>query len=88
VLRITETTDSQLTTLKLEGKLLEPWTAELRTAVVAARTRGRPVQLVLREVDYVDLGGARLLRALLDDGVALAECSGFVSELLERSRAR
>jgi anti-anti-sigma regulatory factor len=88
VLRITETISSHITTLKLEGKLLEPWTQELRAAVTAARTKGHPIQLDLRDVDYVDLDGAKLLRTLLADGVVIRDCSGFVSELLERSRAR
>jgi ABC-type transporter Mla MlaB component len=88
VLRITEHNNSHTTTLKLEGKLLQAWAAELRQAASAAQARARPVQLDLQDLDYVDLHGADLLRELVAQGATISSCSGFVSELLERNRAR
>jgi hypothetical protein len=86
VLRISETIGSDAIVLKLEGKLLEPWTQETRDAIAAARSRNLPVRLDLCDVHFADRAGAQLLHDLLDDGITLSRCSGFISELLERSR--
>jgi ABC-type transporter Mla MlaB component len=86
VLRITETINSDAIVLKLEGKLLEPWTQETRDAIAAAQQQNLPVQLDLCDIHFADRAGAQLLHDLLADGVTLARCSGFISELLERSR--
>jgi anti-anti-sigma regulatory factor len=88
VLRITQQINSHTTTLKLEGKLLEAWAQELRDAVETARANARPVQLDLHDLEYADRAGAELLRNVLDQGVTLASCSGFISELLGRTRSR
>lgn len=86
MLRISETINSDAVVLKLEGKLLEPWTQETRDAIAAARARNLPVRLDLCDVHFADRAGAQLLRQLVDDGITLCRCSGFISELLERSR--
>ena len=65
-------------TLKLEGKLVGPWTQTLREACAGA---GR-LHLDLSAVSFVDADGLRLLRELQARGMTLAACSGLVAELL------
>jgi hypothetical protein len=74
--------------LKLEGKLLEPWTQSLRDAIEVALAKSRPLQLDLQALDYADLCGADLLRQLVLQGATITSCSGFMSELLERKCSR
>jgi hypothetical protein len=80
MLRITPSTASGARELKLEGKLMGPWVAELAGA---CRTEGdhRPLRLDLQAVSFVDHEGTLLLRELLGRGVEVA-CSGLVAELL------
>ena len=85
MLRITEITDGHPgVLLKLEGKLRGPWVEELGR-VCAALSRGecRAIRLDLSAVTFLDEAGTRLLRALMQGGVAVT-ASGFVAELLRR----
>lgn len=85
MLRITQTESPGTTqTLKLEGKLLEPWVEEVRWACAAADGR---LNLDLSGLTFVDQAGARLLRDLLDQGLTVCGCSGFVSELLHLEKS-
>ncbi len=69
-------------TLRLEGKLLGPWVAELgRVCDELPCTAGR-LSLDLSAVTFVDGPGVALLRDLLGRGATLAACSGLVAELL------
>jgi hypothetical protein len=69
-------------TLKVEGKLVGPWVAELGRACEAPTApAGRP-RLDLSAVTFVDAAGVRLLRELLRRGAVLAGCSGLVAEFL------
>ena len=83
MLRITsrriETTD----TLKVEGRLAGEWVEELSKATAAAAEEAARVVLDLGDVTFVDADGVSLLRALRSRGVALADCSAFVSSLID-----
>jgi anti-anti-sigma regulatory factor len=71
-------------TIKLEGKLLAPWTTEVRAACQAA-AEGQPrPRLDLSAVTYVDADGMRLLEELAQGGMELANCSHFIATLLHR----
>jgi anti-anti-sigma regulatory factor len=71
-------------TIKLEGKLLAPWTSVVRAACLnAAHIRGLP-SLDLSGLTYVDTAGAKLLAELVATGVGLVHCSPFVATLLHR----
>jgi ABC-type transporter Mla MlaB component len=87
MLRITRIAGSDSETLVLEGKLLEPLLGELRQA--CARPNGRPIclRLDLSAVTFVDAAGTQLLRELMDQGIAIAACSGFVAVLLHREQS-
>jgi anti-anti-sigma regulatory factor len=67
-------------TLRLEGRLLEPWVAELRQESLAAGTR--PLRLDLSAVSFLDAAGVEAVRGLLSQGATLGGCSSFVRELL------
>jgi anti-anti-sigma regulatory factor len=84
MLRITEVVDGAAgTLLKVEGKLREPWVAELAGAARRPSAENHePVRLDLSAVTFVDEAGVRLLRELTHQGVRIAAISGFVAALL------
>ena len=69
-------------TFKLEGKLREPWVAEVLTVCTAGDGRSRRTCLDLSGLTFVDQAGVRLLKDLIGRGIAVSACSGFVTELL------
>jgi hypothetical protein len=73
-------------TLKLEGRLLEPWLGELQTVCESFKVPPDRVHLDLRTLTYVDLAGARFLDRLIRDGARVIACSGFIAELLQIAR--
>jgi hypothetical protein len=67
--------------IKLEGKLLEPWVDEVRQLFVA--TDGAPFpRLELAGLTFLDTAGARLLHELVARGVRIESCAPYVAELL------
>jgi anti-anti-sigma regulatory factor len=83
VLRITPTRVEGVDTLKVEGRLAGQWVEELARAAASARAAAPRVVLDLAQVTFVDADGIVLLRALRDGGVALTDCSSFVSRLID-----
>ena len=71
-------------TVKLEGKLLQPWVDEVRTLFPPAAGDSLP-RLDLSALTFVDAVGTELLRQLLRQGVAIESCSPFVAALLQLS---
>jgi ABC-type transporter Mla MlaB component len=87
MLMITHSEGSDMTlTLKLEGKLLEPWIGELQTACETFKVPADRVRLDLSTLTFVDSAGARFLDRLIRDGAKVIACSGFVAELLQIAR--
>jgi anti-anti-sigma regulatory factor len=87
MLKITRIADDRLgVLLKLEGKLLEPWVGELIQVCEQPAAGMNRIRLDLSAVTFVDEAGVRLLRELLDRGVAVAAASGFVAELLRMEK--
>jgi ABC-type transporter Mla MlaB component len=81
VLKITQIDGLDSTqTFKLEGKLLEPWVAEVLNVCTTCQS-GR-TSLDLSGLNFVDQAGAKLLKDLIRRGIAVSACSGFVAELL------
>jgi ABC-type transporter Mla MlaB component len=74
-------------TLKLEGKLVGPWVAEVLLA--CDRLHGRPgeTSLDLAGITFADRAGANLLGSLIRKGVRVSACSGFVAELLHLEKS-
>lgn len=70
-------------TLRLEGRVMGAWVAELRAACEKVLATGQPLQLHLSEVEFLDVGGILLLSSLRAQGVALLHCSPFVAKQLK-----
>ncbi len=87
VLRITEAkrTPTQAHFV-LEGRLVGPWIAELRTAVMDADASGGKVHLDLSGVHFVDAEGLSLLHGLLHQGVEIKAASPYIRELLKTTQ--
>lgn len=68
--------------LRLEGRLIGPWVAELQTAIYQPDTNAQRVELDLAAVSFVDDEGLALLQSLLSQGVALRRVTPFIQELL------
>lgn len=68
--------------LILEGRLVGPWVTELRSAVNAARSISRNLDLDASGLHFVDTEGLTLLHRLSDEGVALRNATPFIQELL------
>lgn len=71
-------------TLRLEGKLLEPWVPEVLELCRPLAGRGR---LDLAGITFVDRAGAILLQNLIRQGLTISACSGFVAELLHLEKS-
>jgi ABC-type transporter Mla MlaB component len=83
MVRISQVNGQGLTpTLKVEGKLLGPWVAELGRACEELQGSVGCLSLDLSALTFVDITGLELLRELLGRGVTLTACSGLVAELL------
>ena len=81
MLRITLSKDNESPVLKIEGTLRDAWVNELR-AVLDQHREQPPVQLDLRDVNFVDAAGVALLRELSDRGTHIKACSDFVAACL------
>jgi hypothetical protein len=85
MLRITQTrTENGKAVVKIEGKLLQPWVAEVRSFFMPTQSGSFPA-LDLCGVTFVDGPGTDLLRDLLRQGVPIESCSAFVAALLHLS---
>lgn len=87
MLRITPITDGDSILLKVDGKLLEPWLGELRTACANFGTQSKQMKLDLANVTYVDAAAARFLQTLVLGGIHITACSNFVAALLAVEKA-
>jgi STAS domain-containing protein len=70
-------------TLRVEGRVIGPWVDELRRSCDQILSAGTTVTLDVAEVDFVERDGVRLLKDLMASGVAVVNCSAFVSEQLK-----
>ena len=83
MLRITRIDGQDATqTFKLEGKLLEPWVAEVLNVCASSDGGAGGTRLDLSGLTFVDPAGAKLLKDLIRGGIAVSACSAFVAELL------
>lgn len=74
--------------LKLEGRIIGEWVAELQRTSERILAASRKLNVDLADVSYVDREGLKLLLILQRNGVIVEGCSPFVrEELREASRA-
>jgi anti-anti-sigma regulatory factor len=72
--------------LRLEGRLVGPWVAELRKACEGPLRAGRGLTLDAAAVSFIDGDGLALVKALQTRRVRLMHCSPFVAEQLRGLR--
>jgi hypothetical protein len=70
-------------TLTLEGRVIGPWTDELRRACQRVLLAGAELALDLHDVSFVERDGLALLQDLVERGVIIANCPAFVREQLK-----
>jgi hypothetical protein len=73
-------------TIRLEGKLLQPWVDEVRNACACGTDLAGQTSLDLSALTFVDAAGEELLRKLIGQGIEVVACSSYVADLL-RARA-
>lgn len=73
---------SYAVTLRLEGRVIGPWVPELSATCETLLGQGRPLRLLLAEVEFLDAAGVALMINLQSRGVALLECPPFIAEQL------
>jgi hypothetical protein len=69
--------------LSLEGRVIGPWVDELRRSCERILASGATLTLDLAEVAFLERDGVRLLKDLVDGGVAVVNCPAFVTEQLK-----
>jgi anti-anti-sigma regulatory factor len=72
--------------LVLEGKLITPWTHELRSACERARVDlgDRALVVDLKNVTVISPEGEETLSALMSEGVKFRCCGVFTSQVLRQ----
>lgn len=82
MLKIVANQESEVTTLRLEGKVVGPWVSSLRVSCTDLLTRGCKVALDLSAVSFVDGEGVALIQELRTRQVTVVRCSPFIGEQL------
>lgn len=80
----TESPDERVT-LRLEGRLVGPWVAELRRSCEHVLRRNGRLTLDLGNLSFVDGDGVALVRSLAARDVTLLNCSAFVATQLREA---
>jgi ABC-type transporter Mla MlaB component len=88
MLKISEPLANHAVTLKLEGRLIGPWVAELKKSCEEHLAAKCSVSLDLADLTFADRDGLALLLCLCGRGVRLVNCSPFLEEELRASRAQ
>jgi len=83
MIRVTKTEEQSRTIVAIDGELLYDSIAIVETFCHQAKSNGKPVQLLLRDVTTVDLAGHMLLSRLAANGVCLAARGVFTSCLVQ-----
>ncbi len=76
-------TASQSVTLKLEGRVVGPWVAELLQFTGPLLAGGQSLKLDLTDVSFADAAGVSALSNLKARGVAVTNCSPFMEQRLK-----
>jgi ABC-type transporter Mla MlaB component len=80
-------TPNRSVTLKLEGRVVGPWVAELHQVCDTLLAENRALRLDLTDVTFADAGGVAVLSGLKLRGVTVTNCSPFVAEQLKSPMA-
>ena len=76
--------------LVLEGKLITPWTEELRSACEKAKANleGRQLVVDLKNLTVISQEGENLLVALMNEGVKFRCCGVFTRQVMRQLARR
>jgi hypothetical protein len=89
MLRISEIElDSEVATLRLEGRLIGMMVAEVETICERHLAHGHRLKLDLADLSFADRAAIGLLQGLRNRGVALTNCSPFLNEELKHTVLR
>ena len=72
MLKITIDIEGKRANLELEGRLAGPWVEELRDCWQRARSDDRQINVVLKQVTFIDGAGRQLLAEMHRQGAVLA----------------
>lgn len=87
MLKISETKPADHdVTLRLEGRIVGPWVAELLQACEQVLDRGSPLTLQLADVEFMEAEGVALLMALRRRGVSFVAPPPFIAEQLKATK--
>jgi hypothetical protein len=89
MLRITTSNFENTRSMKIEGRVIGPWVAELKKAWLesALRAQGKPIRVDLRAVSFADTEGRDLLLKMREEGAVLIGPSAYIHQVLERAAA-
>jgi RNA polymerase sigma-70 factor, ECF subfamily len=79
--------DTKVARLQIEGRITQQTAAELRVSCTERLSAPQTVLLDLSGVPFVDAEGVAALHGLVEKGVVLVGCSGFLTELLHLNGA-
>lgn len=86
MLRLTETQSAgEGVILRVEGRAVGLWVAELRQACERILSTGETLALDLSDLWFIDSDGVSLLRQLKERNVAVVNCPIFIAEQLKET---
>jgi anti-anti-sigma regulatory factor len=90
MLKISTIESSSYCRLVVEGKLIAPWAAELKTACERAKAElgGRKLIVDIRNLPTIDHDGEDILFELMNDGVRVRGCGVFTKHILKQLAQR
>lgn len=76
--------------LVVEGKLITPWTAELKSACEKARSdlRGRELVVEMKHITTISPEGETVILALIDEGIKFRCCGVFTKHVVKQLTRR
>ncbi len=90
MLKITRLDEPGLCRIVIEGKLISPWTSELKLACERARTElnGRRLVVDVQCLTVISPEGEEILLGLLNDGVRVCGSGLFTRQILKQLARR
>jgi hypothetical protein len=90
MLRITVTETASEQKWTLQGRLTEPWVAELISSWESTRGERENRRCVVdaREVTLIDESGKRMLQSMVDSGAECIACGLYMGHLVESIKQR
>lgn len=77
--------DDHSATLRLDGKLIEPWVSELeRLCLHYKNGKNKTVVLDFAGVTFIDDKGVKMLERIKDDKIKIINCSIFIQHVLRK----